>query len=159
AIIPVIDWVVGRFRGVLYTLFAAVGLLLLIACCNVANMLLARATIRARAHAIRTALGATRLRIVQQSFAESLMLAIGGGVFGVAFAYAGLAALKPFIPPYGIAKETVIEINSSVLVFSLAVATCTALIFGVLPAIRITRRDIAIALSATGKGSELTARH
>jgi putative ABC transport system permease protein len=150
---------VGRFRGVLYTLFGAVGLLLLIACCNVANMLLARATIRARAHAIRTALGATRFRIVQQSFAESLLLAIGGGAFGVAFAYGGLTALKPFIPPYGIAYETVIEINSSVLLFGLVVSTFTALIFGVLPAIRATRRDIAIGLSASGKGAELTARH
>ncbi|HEY1240539.1 MAG TPA: ABC transporter permease [Bryobacteraceae bacterium] len=159
SIITVIDWVVGRFRGVLYTLFGAVGLLLLIACCNVANMLLARATIRARAHAIRTALGATRFRILQQSFAESLLLAIGGGAFGVAFAYAGLAALKPFIPPYGIAKETVIEINPSVLLFSLAVATLTALIFGVLPAVRATRRDIAVGLSASGKGAEVSARH
>jgi putative ABC transport system permease protein len=159
SIITVIDWVVGRFRGVLYTLFGAVGLLLLIACCNVANMLLARATIRARAHAIRTALGATRFRILQQSFAESLLLAIGGGAFGVAFAYAGLAALKPFIPPYGIAKETEIEINSSVLLFSLVVATLTALIFGVVPAIRATRRDIAIGLSSSGKGAELSTRH
>jgi putative ABC transport system permease protein len=159
SIIRVIDWVVGRFRAVLYTLFGAVGLLLLIACCNVANMLLARATIRARAHAIRTALGATRFRIVQQSFAESLLLALGGGALGVAFAYAGLAALKPFIPPYGIAKETVIEINSSVLLFSLVVATSTALLFGVVPAIRATRRDIAIALSASGKGADIGARH
>jgi predicted permease len=158
SIIPVIDWVVGRFRGVLYTLFGAVGLLLLIACCNVANMLLARATIRARAHAIRTALGATRFRILQQSLAESLLLAIGGGAFGVAFAYAGLTGLKPFIPPYGIAKETEIEINFSVLLFSLVVATFTALIFGVLPAIRATRRDIAISLSASGKRAELSAR-
>jgi putative ABC transport system permease protein len=96
---------------------------------------------------------------LQQSFAESLLLAIGGGTLGVVFAYAGLAALKPFIPPYGIAKETVIEINSSVLLFGLAVATFTALVFGVLPAIRATRRDIAIGLSASGKGAELSARH
>jgi predicted permease len=159
SIITVIDWVVGRFRGVLYTLFGAVGLLLLIACCNVANMLLARATIRARAQAIRTALGATRFQILQQSFAESLLVAIGGGALGVAFAYAGLAALKPFIPPYGIAYETVIEINSSVLWFSLVIATLTALIFGVLPAIRATRQDIATGLSSSGKGAELSARH
>jgi predicted permease len=159
SVISVIDWVVGRFRGVLYTLFGAVGLLLLIACCNVANMLLARATIRARARAIRTALGATRFRIVQESFAESLLLAIGGGVLGVALAYAGLAALKPFIPPYGIAYETVIEINFSVLLFSLAVATFTALLFGVAPAIRATGRDIAVGLSASGKGSDSGARH
>jgi putative ABC transport system permease protein len=159
SVISVIDWVVGRFRAVLYTLFGAVGLLLLIACCNVANMLLARATIRARAQAIRTALGATRFRILQQSFVESLLLAIGGGALGVAFAYLGLAALKPFIPPYGIAKETEIEINSSVLLFSLVVATFTALVFGVVPAIRATRRDVAVGLSASGKGAEMAARH
>src|SRR5215469_14234267 len=102
-------------------------------------MLLARATIRARAQAIRTALGATRFGIVQQSFVESMLLAMGGGTLGGAFAYAGLAALRPFIPPYGIAKETVIELNSSVLLFSLVVATFTALVFGVAPAIRTTR--------------------
>jgi predicted permease len=96
---------------------------------------------------------------VHQSFTESLLLAIGGGALGVAFAYAGLAALKPFIPPYGIAKETVIEINSSVLLFSLMVATFTALLFGVAPAIRATRRDIATGLSASGKGAEIGARH
>src|SRR5260370_29941421 len=157
-VITVIDWVVRKFRGVLYTLFGAVGLRLLIACCNVANMLLARATSRARAQAIRTALGATRSRILQQNLVESLLLALGGGALGVAFAYAGLAALKPFIPSYGIPKQTEIEINSSVLLFSLVVATFTALVFGVVPAIRATRRDLAIGLSRCGKGNEIGAR-
>lgn len=156
-VFSVIDWVVGRFRGVLYTLFGAVGLLLLIACCNVANMLLARATIRARAYAIRTALGASRFRILQQNFFESLVLAIGAGILGVCFAFAGLAALKPFIPAYGIARETVIEINGSVLLFSLLVSTITALLFGVLPVIRNTRKDISADLVSSGKGSEITA--
>lgn len=159
SVITVIDWVVGPFRGILYTLFGAVGLLLLVACCNVANMLLARATVRARAHAIRTALGATRFRIIQQNFVESLLLAMGGGALGVAFAHAGLAALKPWIPPYGIAVETAIEVNSQVMVFSLVVAMITALIFGVVPAMQSVRRDVASGLSSSGKGNEISARH
>jgi putative ABC transport system permease protein len=158
-VITVIDWVVGKFRWVLYTLFGAVGLLLLIACCNVANMLLARATTREKELAIRSALGATRFRILQQTFVESLLLALGGGVLGIILAYAGLRALKQFIPPYTIPVETEIGINPSVLLFSLAVAMFTAVLFGVAPALQSTRRDVALGLSASGKGNDLGTRH
>jgi putative ABC transport system permease protein len=158
-VITVIDWVVGKFRWVLYTLFGAVGLLLLIACCNVANMLLARATMRERELAIRSALGASRFRILQQTFVESLLLALGGGALGVIFAYSGLRALKQFIPPYTIPVETEIGISTSVLLFSLGVALFTALLFGVAPALQSTRRDVAQGLSASGKGADLGTRH
>ena len=81
-VITVIDWVVREFRGVLYTLFGAVSLLMVIACCNVANMLLARATTREREIGIRAAIGASRSRIVRQLLVESALLAFGGLVAG-----------------------------------------------------------------------------
>lgn len=152
-VITVIDWVVGKFRRVLYTLFGAVGLLLLIACCNVANMLLARATAREREIAIRGALGARRFQIFRQLLAESLLLALTGGAVGVAIAYAGTKALRLLIPPYTIPVETVISVSVPVLFFSLGVAILTALLFGAAPALHATRRDLASGLSSAGKGA------
>ena len=92
-VIKVVDWVVRDFRAVLYTLFGAVSLLLVIACCNVANMLLARATSREREMAIRAAIGASRGRIVRQLLVESALLASGGLVAGSLMAYGGIQAL------------------------------------------------------------------
>jgi putative ABC transport system permease protein len=158
-VITVIDWVVGRFRGVLYTLFGAVGLLLLIACCNVANMLLARGTAREGEVAIRSALGATRLRIVRQMLIESLLLALGGGALGIVFASSGISAVRQFIPPNTIPVETEISMRVPVLVFSLAIATFTALLFGVVPALRSTRNDLTSGLSSSGRGGESGSRH
>jgi putative ABC transport system permease protein len=158
-VITVIDWVVGRFRGVLYTLFGAVGLLLLIACCNVANMLLARGTAREGELAIRSALGATRSRIVGQMLIESLLLALGGGALGIVFAYGGISAVRMFIPPYAVPVETEISMRLPVLVFSLAIATLTALLFGVAPALRSTRNDLTSRLSSSGRGGESGSRH
>lgn len=157
-VLTVIDWVVGRFRGVLYTLFGAVGLLLLIACSNVANMLFARATTRERELAIRSALGATRLRIVRQLLIESLALALGGAAVGIALAYAGTRALTRFIPPSTIPVETEIGVNGFVLLFSVAVAAITALLFGAMPAIYASNRDVAPGLAASGKGADTGAR-
>jgi len=158
-VITVIDWVVGRFRGVLYTLFGAVGLLLLIACCNVANMLLARGTAREGEIAIRSALGATRLRIVRLLLIESLLLALGGGALGAGLAYGGIWAVRQFIPPYAIPVETEISMTVPVLAFSLAIATLTALLFGVVPALRSTRNDLASGLSNSGRGGDSGSRH
>lgn len=152
-VLTVIDWVVGRFRWVLYTLFGAVGLLLLIACCNVANMLLARATAREREIAIRGALGATRFEILRQLLLESLVLALGGGLIGIAFACGATMAVAHFIPPYTIAGETEIKVNVPVMLFSVAIAVLTALLFGIAPALHTARKDLAPGLSSAGKGA------
>ena len=128
-VLSVIDWVVGKFRAVLYTLFGAVALLLLIACCNVANMLLSRATAREREISIRAALGATRFQILRQLLVESSILSICGGILGVALAYGAVKALSYLMPPNTIAVETEIAIKTPVLLFTLASAALTTLLF------------------------------
>ncbi|HYM10952.1 MAG TPA: ABC transporter permease, partial [Bryobacterales bacterium] len=147
-----VDSLVGPFRKTLYTLAAAVALLLLIACGNVANMLLARATAREREVAIRSALGASRWRIVRQLLIESLLLALGGAAAGCLFAYAGLKALVPLIPDGAIPQEAVIRLNVPVLLFSLGVAMLTALLFGLAPALQAARQDVIEPLKDSGRG-------
>jgi putative ABC transport system permease protein len=148
-----IDSLVGHFRTTLYTLAAAVGLLLLIACSNVANMLLARATAREKEMAIRAALGASRLRLIRQLLVESLFLALGGAAAGCLFAYGGIKALVPMIPDGAIPKEAVIRLNLPVLLFSLGAAVLTALLFGLAPAAQTARRDVVEPLKDSGKGT------
>ncbi len=147
-----IDSLVGHFRKTLYTLAAAVGLLLLIACSNVANMLLARATSREKEMAIRSSMGATRWRLIRQLLVESFLLALGGAVVGCGFAYAGIKLIVAFIPDGTIPHEAVIGLNVPVLLFSLGIAVLTALIFGLAPALQTARRDIVEPLKASGKG-------
>ncbi len=146
------DSVVGSFKKTLYTLGAAVGLLLLIACVNVANMLLARATARDREMAVRAALGASRWRVLRQLLIESLLLAAGGAAIGIAMAYGGTRALAAAIPDGAIPREAEIGLNAQVLLFSLAAAIATALIFGLAPALQLSRRDIVEPLKDSGRG-------
>jgi putative ABC transport system permease protein len=148
-----VDSIVGQFKATLYTLAAAVALLLLIACSNVANMLLARAAAREKEMAVRASLGASRGRLVRQLLVESLVLAIGGAVLGCAFAHLGLKALVAAIPEGLIPREAVIQLDVPVLLFSLAVAVLTAVGFGLAPALQTAKRDLVDPLRSTGKGT------
>jgi putative ABC transport system permease protein len=151
-IVPWVDSLVGQFKKTLYTLAAAVGLLLLIACSNVANMLLARAAAREKEMAIRASLGAGRWRLIRQLLLESLLLALGGVLVGCLFSYAGIQGLVPLIPDGLIPREAVIRLNLPVLLFSLGVAVLTALLFGLVPAFQAAKRDVVEPLKDSGRG-------
>ena len=147
------DSVVGQFRTTLFIVLAAVGLLLLIGCGNVANLLLARATAREKEFAVRAALGASRFQIVRQLLVESLLLALAGAALGALLAWGGLKGMVAFIPAQIIPAEAEIRLDATVLVFTLAVAVATALVFGLVPALTVARRDINDPLRDSGKGT------
>jgi putative ABC transport system permease protein len=135
------DSITGDVSTALKILFGAVGLVLLIACANVANLLLARATGRRKEFAVRAALGASRLRIIRQMLVESLVLAIAGGALGLILATWTTSVLSR------VAHETVprmsgVQLNGKVLVFSFIVSVLTGILFGVLPALRASKTDL-----------------
>jgi len=135
------DSITGRVNTALKILFGAVGLVLLIACANVANLLLARAAARRKEFAVRAALGASRFRLVRQMLIESLLLAAGGGVLGLVFASWTIALLAR------VAHETVprmigVQLSGKVLVFNLAASLFTGIAFGMIPALRASRTDL-----------------
>ncbi len=117
-------------QDALWVLFGAVGLLLLIACVNVSNLLLSRGAYRRREIAIRAAMGAGRFRIVRQLLSESLVLAVAGGAMGVLLAYAGLRGIVAVVPPNTIPDEAHISLNAPVLLFTLVVSVAVSLLFG-----------------------------
>jgi putative ABC transport system permease protein len=147
------DLVVGQFRTTLYIMLAAVGLLLLIGCGNVANLLLARATGREKEFAIRAVLGAGRMRLIRQLLVESLILALGGAALGTLIAWGGLKSLVALIPADIVPAEAVIRLNTPVLIFTLCVAVLTAIVFGLVPALQAAKRDLNDPLRDSGKGT------
>ena len=151
-VVNVIEQVVGDFRGVLFTALGAVTLLLLIACCNVANMLLARATVREREMTIRAALGAGQGRIVRQVLVESLLLALAGAAGGALLAYLGIGVLVPLLPQGPLPGEVEFGLDRAALLFSLGLAGAAALLFGIAPALYSGRRDLVDGLKADGRG-------
>src|SRR6266516_484766 len=153
------DTVIGRFESTLYTILAAVGLLLLIGCGNVANLMLARATTREKEFAIRSALGANRWRLVRQLLVESLLLATGGAAVWTLLAWGGLKFLVALMPQQIIPAEAVIQLNTPVLLFPLGVAVLTALLFCLVPAFKAARKDLNEPLRDSGKGISGGFRH
>src|SRR5438094_9138777 len=149
----------GRFKTTLFIVLAAVGLLLLIGCGNVANLLLARATSRAKELAFRSVRGASRWRLVRQLVVESLILATGGAAVGTLRAWGGLKSLVALMPQEIIPAESVIQLNTPVLAFTLGVAMLTALVFGLVPALKAARKDINDPLRDSGKGVSGGFRH
>jgi putative ABC transport system permease protein len=151
-IVPLREQVVGDVRLPLLTLLAATGLVLLIVCANVANLLLGRGTARQRELAIRMALGAGRARVFRQLLTESILLALIGGVLALALAYAGVKALR-FVSPPDLPRVEEIGINAWVAAFSLAISLLTAVIFGIAPALHASRQDPQSLLTDGGRGS------
>ncbi|HEX4311537.1 MAG TPA: ABC transporter permease [Acidobacteriaceae bacterium] len=143
----------GEMAQSLHLLFAAVGLLLLIACVNVANLQLARTTGRAREIAMRLAIGAGRARLVRQLLTESVLLSVAGGILGVLFALAATRLIVVLIPPDYVPNESRIIINGWVLLFSLAVSMLTGILFGLAPALRSSRPDLVATLKDGGGGA------
>ncbi len=146
------DYSVREVRPVLFTLLGAVGCVLLIACANLANLLLARATARHREISIRAALGAGRGRLIRQLLTESVVLAICGGAAGVVLANWGLDALLA-LAPTDLPRSGDIRLNSAVLLFSLALSIMTGLVFGIAPAWLAARADVNEALKQGTRGS------
>ena len=151
--------VVGRFSNVLFTLLGAVVLLLFIACCNVANMLLSRATTREREMTLRAALGGGRLRLTVQLLTESGLLALGGALGGCLLAWGGIRAVAAILPPQGIAAEVQLRLVPEALIASLALAVITTLVVGLVPAWNVSRQDLANGMKESGKGTGAGHKH
>jgi putative ABC transport system permease protein len=148
-----VDSVTGPFRHPLLVLLGSVGCVLLIACANVANLLLARTATRQREYAVRAALGASRAQLIRQLFMETLPLALVGGAAGLLVGIWGLDALLVILPSDSVPAEAQISVNGPVMLFALAVTLSTLVLFALLPAIESSRTDVNGVLQEGGRGT------
>jgi putative ABC transport system permease protein len=156
-VVPLKDLLVGESGRTLYLLFAAVGVVLLIACANVANLLLARSTGREREMVVRAAVGAGRGRLVRQLVTESVVLALAAALCGIWFAYMGVLALMA-IAPSDLPRLDETRVNVTVLMFALAVALAASVLFGLAPAMQVSRVQLVEGLRQGGKGATIGSR-
>ena len=147
------DWLLGQFKGTLVLLFVAVAMLLLIGIGNVSILMLARGTARQQELATRSALGASRPRIVRQLLTESVLLSISGGALGIGIAHAAIRLIVALLPKYSIPHEVVISVNTAVLLFSTAVSVAAGIIAGVSPALQFSRPQFNELVQAGGSRS------
>jgi putative ABC transport system permease protein len=154
---PLAEVLIGPVRPAMVLISGAVGLLLLVACGNVANLLLARSTARQREFAVRWALGASRGRMIRQTLTESVVLALAGGMIGI-FGAIWLVRLLPAIAPSSLPRLNEIQINTTVLLFTAGTSLLTGLVFGLIPALQTSGRAFTDALKAsvrnTASGSQ-----
>jgi putative ABC transport system permease protein len=152
AVIPLKERLVGDVGPSLWMLLGAVGFVLLIACVNVSNLLLARATGRTREFAIRAALGAGRGRLLRQSLTESVLLALAGGGLGLLFAALGTRAALNALPT-GLPRADEVGLDARVLLFTAAISLLTGLLAGLAPALKTSQRRLAETLKESGRGA------
>ena len=155
-LIPIHEWVTERSRASLYLLLAAVAAALLIACLNIANLMLVRAGSRVREAGVRAALGATPIAIFRSVFIESAVLALGGAVIGTALAWAAIAAFTR-LAATSMPRAAHVDINFTALLAAAALCIAATLLFGLLPAVRLTRVDPERALESGGRTSTASA--
>jgi predicted permease len=156
-VVPLLDYYVGEVQTALLVLLGAAGFVLLIACVNVANLLLTRGAVRQKELCLRASLGASRGRIIQQLLTESVLLSLMGGVLGLLLASGGISTIKS-LSLANIPRLDQAELDYPVLLFTLALSTLTGVLFGLAPALRLARTDLHDSLKAGSRSSGANVR-